>query len=131
MSRQSVSSGSPYEESIGFTRAVRIGDLIAVSGTAPIAEGGGCACPGDLYGQTLRCLEIARQAIEDLGGSLSDVYRTRIMLTDISRWEDAGRAHGDVFRTIKPASTFVEVKGLIRPEWLVEIEVDAKISTGT
>lgn len=128
MSRRSASSGSPYEDSIGFTRAVRIGNTIAVSGTAPIAADGTCACPGDLHGQTLCCLDIARQAIEELGGALSDVIRTRVMLTDIQRWQDAGRAHGEVFGTIKPASTFVEVKGLISPDWLVEIEVDALVS---
>jgi len=122
--RSEVSSGSPTEPRIGFARAVRVGDVVAVSGTAPIAADGSCAAPGDAYGQTKRCLEIIAQAIADAGLSLDDVIRTRVMLTDISRWEEAARAHAEVFSAIKPASTFVEVKGLIDPQWLVEIEAD-------
>ncbi len=85
MPRTNVSSGSPYEKPIGFSRAARIGNLISVAGTAPIGEDGKTACEGDLYGQTRRCLEIIQSAIEDAGGNLKDVIRTRIMLTDISR----------------------------------------------
>lgn len=127
--RKLVSSGSPFESRIGFSRAVRIGPFVAVSGTAPIAEDGGVASPGDAYGQTLRCLEIIRQAIEQAGLGLEAVIRTRVFLTDISKWEDAARAHGEVFRDIRPASTFVEAKGLINPEWLVEIEADCIADT--
>lgn len=122
--RKLISSGSPYEASIGFSRAVRSGPFLAVSGTAPISEAGGVAALGDLYGQTIRCLEIARSAIEAAGFSLESVVRTRIMLTDISRWEDAARAHGEWFSEIRPACTFVQVSGFINPAWLVEIEVD-------
>jgi enamine deaminase RidA (YjgF/YER057c/UK114 family) len=122
--RKLISSGSPYEPQIGFSRAVRVGNLVAVSGTAPIAPDGGVAAPGDLYGQTRRCLEIIAQAISAAGLGLESVIRTRVMLTDISRWEEAARAHGEVFGEIRPASTFVEVKQLIRREWLVEIEAD-------
>ena len=121
--RTCISSGSPFEKPIGFSRAVRVGHTIAVAGTAPIAADGTTACPGDVYGQTLRCLEIIADAIKQAGGSLSDVIRTRVMLTDISRWE-AARAHGEYFSDIRPASTFVEVKGLIRADWLVELEAD-------
>ena len=122
--RTLVSSGSPFEAQIGFSRAVRVGPFVAVSGTAPIAPGGGVAAPGDVYGQTKRCLEIIAEAIARSGLSLDSVVRTRVMLTDIARWREAARAHGEVFAGIKPASTFVEVKGLIDPAWLVEIEAD-------
>ncbi len=122
--RQRVSSGSPFEQAIGFSRAVRVGNVVAVSGTAPIAADGGVACPGDAYGQTLRCLEIIEAAIREAGLGLDSVIRTRVFLTDISKWEDAARAHGKVFADVRPASTFVEAKGLINPEWLVEIEAD-------
>jgi enamine deaminase RidA (YjgF/YER057c/UK114 family) len=122
--RKRVTSGSPFESKIGFSRAVRVGNIVAVSGTAPIAPDGGVAAPGDAYGQTLRCLEIIAQAVRSAGLDLSSVIRTRVYLTDISKWEDAARAHGEVFSEIRPASTFVEVKGLIDPDWLVEIEAD-------
>ena len=127
--RKLISSGSPYEPTIGFSRAVRVGNIVAVSGTAPIAPDGGVAAPGDLHGQTRRCLEIIAQAISGAGLGLDSVIRTRVMLTDISRWEEAARAHGEVFGAIRPASTFVEVKGLIRREWLVEIEADCVVDS--
>lgn len=122
--RKLVSSGSPFEPKIGFSRAVRVGPYLAVSGTAPIAPDGGVAAPGDVYGQTRHCLEIIAQAIAKAGLGLESVIRTRVMLTDISRWQEAARAHGEVFGAIKPASTFVEVKGLIDKGWLVEVEAD-------
>jgi enamine deaminase RidA (YjgF/YER057c/UK114 family) len=122
--RKLISSGSPFEPKIGFSRAVRVGPYVAVSGTAPIAPDGGVAAPGDVYGQTRRCLEIIAQAIAKAGLGLESVIRTRVMLTDISRWQEAARAHGEVFGSIKPASTFVEVKGLIDKGWLVEVEAD-------
>jgi enamine deaminase RidA (YjgF/YER057c/UK114 family) len=124
MSRTNIASKSVYGKQIGFSRAVRIGNIIAVSGTAPIAPDGSTASPGDLYGQTTRCLDIIRGAIEEAGGKTLDIVRTRVFLTDISRWQEAGRAHGDYFRDIMPACTFVEVKGLIDKSWLVEIEAD-------
>jgi enamine deaminase RidA (YjgF/YER057c/UK114 family) len=124
LTRKNISSGSPYEPEIGFSRAVRIGNLISVSGTAPIASNGSTAHVGDLYGQTKYCLAIIRKAINEAGGTLEQVIRTRVMLTDISRWEEAARAHGEFFGRIRPASTFLEVKGLVNSEWLVEIEAD-------
>ena len=127
--RKNISSGSPFEPKIGFSRAVRIGPHLAISGTAPIAANGEVAAPGDVYGQTKRCLEIAAAAIASADMSLEDTIRTRIMLTDISRWADAARAHGEVFGAIRPACTFVEVKGLIDKAWLVEIEVDCVSDT--
>jgi len=127
MERCLVSSGSPYEKPIGFSRAVRIGSLIAVAGTAPIAPGGGTDSEGDLFGQTRRCIEIMKAAIEQAGGKLGDVIRTRIMLKDISQWEEAGRAHGEYFSEIRPACTFVEAKAFIDPLWLVEMEADCVV----
>lgn len=127
MPRKLVSSGSDLEPEIGFSRAVRVGQMIAVSGTAPIAEGGGTTAPGDLFKQTVRCLEIVGQAVEDAGGQLENVVRTRVMLTDISMWQDAARAHGTFFGTIRPACTFVEASRFIDPDWLVEIEADCVV----
>lgn len=122
--RKLITSGSPFEPQIGFSRAVRVGSIVAISGTAPVAPDGGVAAPGDMYGQTKRCLDIIQQAVTEAGLSLSDVVRTRLMLTDISRWQEAARAHGEVFSEIRPACTFVEVSRLIDPAWLVEIEAD-------
>ena len=114
----------PFEPRIGFSRAVRVGQIVAVSGIAPIAADGSVACPGDVYGQTRRCLEIIADAVVDAGLSIDTVVRTRIMLTDVSQWEAAARAHSEVFAAIRPATTFVEVKGFINREWLVEVEAD-------
>jgi len=125
--RQNISSGSPFEKPIGFSRAVRIGSRIAVSGTAPIAADGSVAHPGDMYRQTLRCMDIIREAIEAAGGCLADVIRTRVYLTDADRWQDAASAHGKIFGDIRPACTFVEVSRLIDPAWLVEIEAECVV----
>ena len=126
--RKNISSGSPYEAPIGFSRAVRIDNIISVAGTAPIAADGTTAAPGDVCGQTRRFLEIISDAINHAGGRLADVIRTRVMMTDISRWEDAGRAHGEFFSDIRPACTFVEVSAFIRDDWLVEIEADCVVT---
>ena len=100
-----------------------VGNVISVSGTAPI-ENGKTVYPGDVYRQTRHCLEVSLRAVEEAGGMPSDVVRTRIMLTDISRWEEAAKAHGELFSEIRPACTFVEVSRFIEPEWLIETEVD-------
>ncbi len=123
--RRLVSSGSPLEPEIGFSRAVRSGPYVCVAGTAPIAEGGGTAGVGDVYAQSVRCLDIAEAALLEAGASLADVVRTRVMLADISRWREAARAHAERFAEIRPACTFVEVSRFVDPEWLVEFEVDA------
>jgi len=125
--RKKISSGSPYEAKIGFSRAVRAGSILAISGTAPVAEDGSVACPGDVYGQALRCLEIIGDAIEEAGLSIEDVLRTRIMLRDMDSWKDAAKAHGEIFAGINPACTFVEVSRFIDPEWLIEIEADCVV----
>jgi enamine deaminase RidA (YjgF/YER057c/UK114 family) len=130
MMRKKVSSGSPMEGPIGFSRAVRIGNMISVSGTAAIAPDGSTAAPDDVYGQTKCCIEIMKRAIEEAGGKLEDVIRTRVMLKDISRWKEAARAHGEFFSQIRPACTFVEVKGFVKDDWLVETEADCLIGDG-
>ncbi len=125
--RRNVPSGSPYEPVIGFSRAVRVGGIIAVSGTAPIAPDGGTHGIGDPAAQMRRCLEIVRQALEGAGASLEDVIRTRTYLARIGDWKAVGEVHGEYFRTIRPASTMVQVAGFIDPNWLVEVEVDAVV----
>ncbi|MEV7443216.1 RidA family protein [Streptomyces sp. NPDC091204] len=123
--RRTVGSGSPLEPQIGFSRAVRSGSYVAVAGTAPIGDDGSTVGPGDVHAQTVRCLDIAERALREAGASLADVVRTRVMLTDVTRWEEAARAHGERFASVRPATTFVEVSRFIDPEWLVEVELDA------
>ena len=127
MTRKLISSGSPYEPNIGFSRAVRVGDLISVSGTAPIGPDGKTLGPGNPAAQARRCFEIIRAALEDAGSSLSDVVRTRIFLTDIADWEKVAEVHGEFFHDIRPASTIIQISRLIDPDWLVEIEADAVV----
>jgi enamine deaminase RidA (YjgF/YER057c/UK114 family) len=124
--RLNVNSGSPYEPIIGFSRAVRVGKIIAVAGTAAVS-GGKPVAVGDPAAQTRAIMEIIAKALEDAGASLEDVIRTRIYLTDIAHWEAAGRVHGEFFADIRPASTMIEVSRFINPDWLVEIEADAVI----
>lgn len=127
MKRLNISSGSEYEKPIGFSRAVRIGNIISVAGTAPLASDGTTAYPGDPYRQTVRCLEIMKKAINDAGGQLENVIRTRIFLKNISDWKEVARAHGEYFSDIRPACTFVEIKGFIKDDWLVETEAECVI----
>lgn len=127
MERQLISSDSPYEHHIGLSRAVRVGPVIAVSGTAPLDHDGNTVHAGNVYAQTKRCLEIMLDAIERTGGAREHVTRTRIMLVDIARWKDAARAHGEVFASVRPACTFVQVSGFIEREWLVETEADCYV----
>lgn len=124
MARKLVSSHSPLEPKIGFSRAVRSGRHVAVAGTAPIGPDGRAACPGDVYAQTKVCFEIARQAIEEAGARLEDVVRTRVLLTDMERWQEAAKAHGEIFGKIRPACSFIGVARFVDPEWLVEVELD-------
>ena len=125
--RDRVSSGSPYEASIGFCRAIRVGNRIVVSGTAPV-EDVGASTPGDAGAQAERCLAIIVRAIERLGGSAEDVVRTRMYLTDAADADAVGRAHGRWFSDIRPASTMLVVAALLRPEWRVEIEAEAEVA---
>ncbi|MBD3381190.1 MAG: RidA family protein [candidate division Zixibacteria bacterium] len=128
MNRINVSSTSPYEKMVGFSRAVRIGNLICVAGTGPVGDDGETVGKTDAYAQAKRCLEIIRRSIEEAGGKIEDVFRTRIYVTDMERWEDISRAHGEMFADIRPACTLVEVSRLVRPEWYVEIEADCFLS---
>jgi enamine deaminase RidA (YjgF/YER057c/UK114 family) len=124
--RLNVSSGSPYEPIIGFSRAVRIGTIVAVGGTTA-GSGGKPVAIGDPGAQTKVILEIIGKALEDAGARLEDVIRTRIYLTDIDHWEAVGRMHGEVFGDIRPASSILQVTRFINPDWLVEIEADAVV----
>jgi enamine deaminase RidA (YjgF/YER057c/UK114 family) len=127
MTRQLVSSGSYLEPVIGFSRAVRVGNMVVVGGTAPIRPEGGTAAIGDVYGQTKRCLEIVAKALADAGAGLEHVTRTRIILTDIALWKDAARAHAELFGTIRPVTTLMQVTAFVDPDWLVEIEAEAVV----
>lgn len=128
--RTTISSGAPWESLVGYSRAVRTGDTIHVSGTTAIDEKGMLMGIGDAYTQTRRILEIIGNALEEAGSSLQDVVRTRIYVTDISQWEAIGRAHGEVFGAVRPAATMVQVAALIDPDMLVEIDADAVAGSG-
>jgi enamine deaminase RidA (YjgF/YER057c/UK114 family) len=126
--RLNIHTGAPWESIVGYCRAVRVGSHVAVTGTAAVGENGEVVGVGDANVQTRRCLEIIGKALKDAGASLSDVVRTRIYVTDISQWEAVGRAHGEVFGEVYPATTMVEVSALIDPDMLVEIEADAIVT---
>ena len=128
MERRSVQTGAPWEAIAGYARAVRVGNQIWVSGTAPVGPDGRTVGVGDPAAQMRRCLEIVEQALAALGAELRHVVRTRMYVTDISQWEPIARVHGEVFGAIRPATAMVEVAGLIDPEMLVELEVDAVVS---
>jgi enamine deaminase RidA (YjgF/YER057c/UK114 family) len=126
MSRLLVSSGSPYEPIVGYSRAVRVGNLISVAGTTA-GSGGKPVAIGDPEAQTRAIFETIEKALKDAGASLKDVVRTRVYLVDIAHWEAVARVHGEVFADIRPANTTLEVSGFVSPDWLVEIEVDAVV----
>ena len=125
-----TASASPYEAAYGFSRAVRVGDRILVSGTAPV-EPDGSSTPGDAAAQTRRCFAIILAAIEELGGSVADVVRTRMFITDPADADAVGAVHGELFRDVRPASTMVVISALLRPEWRIEIEAEALVGNET
>lgn len=125
--RQRVSTGSPYEARIGVCRAVKAGQFIAVTGTAPLGPDGKTVGLDDPAAQARRCFEIIREALEKLGASLSDIVRTRILLIRIEDWEAVAKVHGGLFKDIRPATTVMQVSRFIDPDWLIEVEVDAVV----
>ena len=128
MEAQRAFSGAPWETTVGYCRAIRVGSQIYVTGTAPVAQNGGVHAPGDGYLQAQRCFEIIGQALEELDAAHSDVVRTRMFVTDISRWKEFGQAHAEIYGANPPATTMVEIKALIHPDMLIEIEADAVVS---
>lgn len=126
--RKNLSTGAKWEPIVGYSRAVRVGQVIEVAGTCAIDGEGNPFATDDAYLQTKRILEIIQNAIEQLGGSMEDVVRTRIFVSDIAHWTEVGKAHGEVFHTIRPVTTMVEVSNLISADYLVEIEASAIVS---
>lgn len=127
MERQRVSSGGPWEATVGYSRAVRVGRRVYVAGTTAVGRDGRLVGPGDPAAQTRRAFEIIAEALRAVGARLSDVVRTRLFVTDISRWAEYARVHGELFGTTRPVATMVEVRRLLEPGMMVEVEVDAEI----
>lgn len=127
--RTNISSGRPWESLVGYSRAVRVGNTVVTAGTAPVGDDGRVLGKDDPYAQTMHCLRTIESALKKAGAALTDVVQTRIYVTDISQWQEIGRAHGEVFKEIRPATTMVEIRRLIDADMLVEIEAMAIVDT--
>ncbi len=127
MKRELISGGSPFEDIVGFSRAVKVGPYISVGGTAPMDADGNTVGVGDIQAQTKQCIETIKLALEKAGSSLDDVVRTRMLLTNINDWKGAAEVRASYFIKIKPVDTIMEVSRFINPDWLIEIEVDAVV----
>jgi enamine deaminase RidA (YjgF/YER057c/UK114 family) len=126
VARQQVSSGSPFEPTIGFSRAVRVGNRVLVSGSGPVFPDG--ECPADAEAQARRCFEIIERALHEVGATVADVVRTRMYVTAVEHAEAVGAVHGELFGDIRPTATMVMVSGLLDPRWVVEVEAEAELA---
>jgi enamine deaminase RidA (YjgF/YER057c/UK114 family) len=131
MKRENVRGNSPYEPIVGYSRAVRVGNTVYVAGTTATGADGKIVGKGDPYAQAIQCFRNVEHALHEAGANFRDVVRTRMYVTDISRWEAVGRAHGQIFRDIRPVATMVEVSRLVDPDMLVEVEVEAVVGEAT
>src|SRR5438067_1855881 len=125
--RQNIFSGAKWEEIVGYSRAVRVGNRISVSGTSAFDQNGNIVGPNDAYAQTVQCIRNIEGALKQAGATLANIVRTRMFVTDITRWQEYGRAHGEFFGDVRPCATMIQIEALIDPKMLIEIEAEAEL----